>query len=169
MIQFTEDRPKIAKFLGSSVQKFAQEFPGSKVCIFGVYCCPWSGWISTNFESAAHMEQHLAGWRASEPDFIESDEWGEYNDNCPDFEHVEYSLLELEHWQAEYEAGGPFQVRKDGKTQRFSENDEDINRFFFTELLPIVQEVNFTPLIKTEVFRIGVQMLDSDYLKFWKV
>ncbi|MGC1630511.1 MAG: hypothetical protein WA749_00215, partial [Gelidibacter sp.] len=66
MIDLNRNSEKIKEFVNSSIDRFQSE--NKKPNSIGIYCCPWSGWISINF----NVNKKLS----------ESDK------NCPDFEYV---------------------------------------------------------------------------------
>ena len=70
---------EIESFVLNSIQKFTSE--NQQPSSIGIYCCPWAGWLTTNFNISTTLE--------------------ETENNCPDFEFVEFGLLELDKWQEE--------------------------------------------------------------------
>ena len=85
MVNLTRDTEKIKEFLKSSINRFQEE--KDKPNSVGIYCCAWSGWITTNF----NVNKNIT----------------ETENNCPDFEFVEFDFFELPEWQNEYEADKP--------------------------------------------------------------
>jgi hypothetical protein len=117
MIHLNEHINLIEEFIQQSIVHFKQEHgnPGS----IGIYGCPWAGWISINFNRNLTIE--------------------ETENNCPDFEFVEYDTLELPQWQEEYENEAP-EFMVNGQTIRFNHNDGDekLNELIFNYLKPII-------------------------------
>jgi hypothetical protein len=105
----------------------------------GIYCCPWSGWISINF----NINQSI----------------GDTENSCPDFEFVEFDILEVDEWQQEYESETPaFTIGNDVVELEAFPANEVWNEIFFKFLLPIVVEIsenNKKPML--------LQMLDSEF------
>jgi hypothetical protein len=138
MINLDTSIHSIEQFIQDSFDRFKHEtnnIPNS----IGVYCCPWSGWISTHFNVNKNLSETL--------------------NNCPDFEIVEYDLLELDGWQQEYESETPTFLIK-GEIVKLNHALGDINELIFQYLEPIVKrlkETNHTVFL--------LQMLDSSCIK----
>ena len=137
MIQFSDDQEQISQFLETSLNKFRaeQQDPAS----MGIYCSPQSGWLTTNFNSI----QTLA----------------EANNNCPDFEFVEFDILELPAWQEEYESEEPvFKTANAELTLTADMGDEDLNEFIFNFLLLFAKDLRSRSGIP-----VLLQILDSKF------
>lgn len=133
MVELNKNIEEIKEFLKTSIERFESE--NGKPKTIGIYCCPWSGWISTNF----NLE-------------ITSEETG---NNCPDFEIEEFDFLELNTWREEYETGTPtFKINEQVKI--IDTANESINKLIFDFLKPIVIELKEN--YETEYL---LQMLDS--------
>jgi hypothetical protein len=143
MIVLDHYSDKIGGFILETVQRFKTQngIPNS----VGIYCCPWSGWLTINFNIRKSLE--------------------ETNNNCPDFEFVEFDVLDFPEWQDEYEADEP-KYRTGDKVIQFTQEqgDESLNKIFFSYLLPIVTET------KTKIkHKILLQFLDSSCLKILEI
>lgn len=136
MIDLNKNKQEIIDFLNSSIDRFLKnnEKPNS----IGVYCCPWAGWITTNF----NISKNIA----------------ETENNCPDFEFVEFDFLELSKWEDEYETDTP-EYKLDGSIIQHDHNlrDESLNQLIFEYLKPIVIEFKMK-----HDFDFLLQMLDSN-------
>lgn len=135
MIDLNHSDKRIKEFINNSILKFKEEHkePNS----IGVYCCPWSGWLTTNYNLTKTIE--------------------ETDNNCPDFEYVEFDFLDLKDWEMEYEKDKPeFKLNKKIKVHDHELGDEKFNQLIFNYLKPILLEIN-------EKIRITflLQMLDS--------
>ncbi len=135
MVDINNYFSQIEEFIQNSVEKFITE-NGNPNSI-GVYCCPWAGWLTTNFNLVKTIN--------------------ETQNNCPDFEFVEYDFLDLPGWQEEYENNNPeFEIN--GKVIDYNHDlgDERLNEQIFGCLKPIVHRLKDR---NNAVFLL--QMLDS--------
>lgn len=136
MIDLNKNTAVINEFVSSSIERFRSE-KGNPNSI-GIYCCPWSGWLSTNF----NIDKTLT----------------EADNNCPDFEHVEFDLLDIPELQDEYESDNPeFKVGDTIKIHDHDSGDENFNSMIFDYLRPIVVELK-----DNYDFDFLLQMLDSN-------
>jgi len=107
---------QIENFILTSTEKFKSE--NKQPTSIGIYCCPWAGWLTTNFNISTTLE--------------------ETENNCPDFEFVEFGLLELDKWQEEYEKDVPtFKISETVINHNHDLGDENINEIVFKFLEPI--------------------------------
>ena len=136
MVVLDNYKSKIDEFIVESAQKF-ETLHGNPNSI-GIYCCPWSGWLTINFNLNKSLQ--------------------ETGDNCPDFEFVEIDILDFPEWQNEYESDNPEYQTGNAVIQfNHEEGNEGLNKIFFSYLLPIVSET------KTKIKRkILLQFLDSN-------
>ena len=81
MVILDQYESQIERFIQSSVERFKMEI-GSPSSV-GIYCCPWAGWLTSNFNLSKTLQEAYS--------------------NCPDFEFVEFDCLDLAEWQKEYE------------------------------------------------------------------
>ena len=139
MINIDKDIKKIEESIQDSIEKFKIE-NGNPNSI-GIYCCPWAGWLTTNFNLGKTLN--------------------ETENNCPDFQFVEFDFLELPEWQEEYENDNPeFEINGQTIQHNHDSGDEKLNELIFSYLTPIVKELkdknNSTFLL---------QMLDSNFVQ----
>lgn len=120
MVNLDENITEIKEFIQNSIEKFQIE-KGNPNSI-GIYCCPWAGWLTTNF----NIDKTLK----------------ETENNCPDFQFVEFDLLELETWQEEYENDTP-EFSINGRIIEYNHylGDEKLNEIIFGYLKPIVRRI----------------------------
>ncbi|MEP2689234.1 MULTISPECIES: hypothetical protein [Maribacter] len=137
MIDLDENKKGITEFINNSISRFQTEY-GLPTSI-GIYCCPWSGWITTNFNIKTKLT--------------------ETENNCPDFDFVEYDYMEIPEWEDEYESENP-EFKTSGLVKRVNHDlgDEVFNKIIFDYLKPIVAEIKEQ---KDLIFLI--QMLDSNF------
>ena len=137
MIDLDENKKGITEFINNSISRFQTEY-GLPTSI-GIYCCPWSGWITTNFNIKTKLT--------------------ETENNCPDFDFVEYDYMEIPEWEDEYESENP-EFKTSGLVKRVNLDlgDEVFNKIIFDYLKPIVAEIKEQ---KDSIFLI--QMLDSNF------
>ena len=135
MIVLENEKEIIKNFIVDSIEAFKTQY--GKLTSIGIYGCPWAGWISLNFNTEKSL---------SDTEF-----------NCPDFDIVQYTFLDLERWQDEYESGTPEYMFKD-KIMELDYNlgDEALNGLFFKFLSSIVLELK--GIYKEDIL---LQMLDS--------
>jgi len=139
MLNFEENIKQIEEFIHKSIENFKIE-NGSPNSI-GVYCCPWAGWLTTNFNLDKTIE--------------------ETQNNCPDFQFVEFDFLDLPEWQEEYENNNPeFEIN--GRKIEYNHNlgEETINELIFGYLKLIIHRLKKK---SDSVFLL--QMLDSKYVE----
>jgi len=128
---------QIENFISDSIRKFINE--NSQLASIGIYCCPWAGWLTTNFNVSKTAEE--TGY------------------NCPDFEFTGFDLLELEKWQEEYETELPtFKISEAIIKHNHDLGDEKFNAIFFPFLKAIVINIK-----KAHHKEILLQILDSNY------
>jgi hypothetical protein len=130
---------QVEEFIQNSIEIFQAEngIPNS----IGIYCCPWAGWLSLNF----NLDKTLS----------------ETDNNCPEFQFVEFDLLELPEWQKEYESDTPLFVIN-GLTIKHNHDhgDEKLNELIFSYLKPIVKRAN-----EKYDSHFLLQMLDSRFVE----
>jgi hypothetical protein len=137
MINLNRNTKQIEEFIQNSIEKFQSEngIPTS----IGIYCCPWAGWLTTNF----NLDKKL----------------NETEYNCPDFQFVEFDLLELSEWQEEYENEMPkFEIGGQTIEHNHDFSDEKLNELIFNYLKPIIRRLKEK---ENSVFLL--QMLDSSF------
>jgi hypothetical protein len=120
----------------NSILKFIEENGIPKT--LGIYCCPWSGWLTTNFN-------------------LSEDE-----QNCPDFEFADFNFIELPELEEEYQNDNPVFKIGDNLINLDIEalGDEAINEFIFNSLKPIATKIK-----ENKRLEVVLQMLDSQYVE----
>jgi len=170
MINLKQYRETLILFIHSSLDEFSKEHPNERISCVGIYCSPISGWVSINLDTLEHSSNHVKQYRANGPDWYGSDSKGDFNNNCPDFKYVEYRLLDINDWCEALTNDQYVKILKENNTtvtfDLMEVGDEEINAEFFHFLKGILDELSFYYLNKEVVFRIGVQMLDSEYIEF---
>lgn len=130
---------QIENFILNSIEKFTSE--NKQPTSIGIYCCPWAGWLTTNFNISTTIE--------------------ETENNCPDFEFVEFDILALDKWQEEYENDLPtFKISETTLTHNHDLGDEKLNELVFRFLEPIAIKIKLK--FQKEIL---LQMLDSNCIK----
>lgn len=139
MINLDNYAQSIKDFIHSSMASFSDK-KGQPASI-GIYCCPWAGWLTTNFNINKTIE--------------------DTGNNCPDFEFVAFDSMDLGDWQIEYEKDEPlFQAAGEIPEYNQDMGDERLNEIVFAYLQPIARGIKHEhplPLL--------LQMLDSNYYK----
>jgi hypothetical protein len=137
MINLNKNIKQIEEFIQNSIEGFQME-NGNPNSI-GIYCCPWAGWLTTNF----NLDKTLK----------------ETENNCPDFQFVEFDFLELPEWQEEYENDNPeFEINSQKVEHNHDFGDEKLNELIFSYLKPIISRLkdnNNSDFL--------IQMLDSNF------
>src|ERR1700741_1136861 len=117
MINLDKSIKLIEEFIQNSIDKFiiAHGKPNS----IGIYCCPWAGWLTTNF----NLDKTL----------------NETKNNCPNFQFVEFDLFELPEWEQEYE-NEIWKFETSGQTIEHNHDfgNEKLNEVIFNYLKPII-------------------------------
>jgi hypothetical protein len=130
---------QIEDFIATSIMKFTAE-NGVPVST-GIYCCPWAGWMTTNFNLVKTA--------------------GKVDYNCPDYEFVEFDFLDLAPWREEYETDSPaYKISGTVIIHRHELGDEKINEPVFSFLEQIVVKIK-----QSHQQEILLQMLDSACFK----
>lgn len=173
MIELQAARQPVQDLIAESLSSFAQVQPDVVWSNFALYACPWSGWISTCFDTESRSVEHVAEFAKNGPDWYGEDEWGRFGNNCPDFQFVEWRLLALDQWHDEYETAEPIHVRDlDGRDHFIGNANEEINGLVFaflrSVLLEEMEKRAAVPSPQGAHRRFGVQLLDSQFVEFWR-
>ena len=135
MVELNNSTQGIKDFIDSSISRFLKE--KSKPNSIGIFCCPWAGWITTNF----NINRNIV----------------ETENNCPDFEFVAFDYLDLSDWQDEYETETPkFKLNGLIIQLDYDSGDEALNQSIFQYLKPLIVELK-----SRYDFVFLLQMLDS--------
>lgn len=139
MVELKNDSDKIKQFIIAGLEKFTKDV--STPTAMGVYCCPWSGWISLNFNITHSFKQE------------------DYS--CPDFEFVEFDLMNFDNWQEEYESFESIWIDDNSKTYHghLGDGDEALNAFFFPFLKNLIVNLNKEIKLPSTI----LQFLDSNF------
>ena len=108
MIKLNEYEKEIITFINQGKTEFITE--SNSIKTIGIYANPRGGWISLNFNKQINLDQTEM--------------------NCPDFEYVEYKMLELNDWEEEYNNN---QIKISDHQKRIIEMDEDVRDDEFNE------------------------------------
>ncbi|KAF2509152.1 hypothetical protein E0W73_19085 [Flavobacterium foetidum] len=139
MINIDKNTKQIEEFIQNSIERFKIE-NGNPNSI-GIYCCPWAGWLTTNF----NLDKTL----------------NEAENNCPDFQFVEFDFLEFPEWQEEYESDHPkFEINGDIIEHNHDFGDEKLNELIFNYLKPIALKIK-----DKNNSNVLLQMLDSNFIE----
>jgi hypothetical protein len=142
MINLAKNVKQIEEFIQNSIETFKIE-NGNPTSI-GIYCCPWAGWLTTNF----NLEKQLK----------------ETENNCPNFEFVEFDFLELTEWKEEYENDKPvFEINSVLIKHNHNIGDEKLNELIFSYLEPIIKRLKEK---NNSIFLL--QMLDSSFVEVYE-
>lgn len=139
MTNLNDIQNQVEEFLEECIRRFRDEY--KTINSIGIYCCPWAGWLSSNLNINKTIE--------------------ETQSNCPDFEFVEFGLLELPMLSKENDKeNASFVLNKQYLTVEKKNGDEGLNKIVFEFLKPIGQKIKFEQNIK-----VLLQMLDSKYVE----
>lgn len=139
MINLDEKTKQIEEFIQSSIDKFRIE-NGNPNAV-GIYCCPWAGWLTTNFNLDKTLDET-------------------YN-NCPDFQFVAFDSLESPELEEECEKDYPeFEINGQIIQHDQDSGDEKLNELIFNYLKSIARELKNK---NNSIFL--VQMLDSSLVQ----
>jgi hypothetical protein len=173
MINLEDARNPVRELIESSLASFASGKSDVTWSTFALYACPWAGWITANFDTVANSAGIVARFSVNGPDWYGEDEWGRFNNNCPDFEFREWRGLDLADWQSEYEEAEPIHVRDlSGQDHFIGSENEAINglafHFLRTVLSDKLSSMKGSSLFPGVRHRFGVQLLDSRFVEFWR-
>lgn len=172
MIDLETARRPLHELIKKSLSSFAAEQPHVTWSTLALYACPWAGWIMTHLDTEANSDATVAAFEDQGPDWYGEDQWGRFNNNCPDFEFFEWRELQVKHWRTEYEETDPIHVRDlSGRDHHIGTENEAINGLVFeflrAVLLEYVDTVKADPLMLQSRRRFGVQLLGSAFSEFW--
>jgi hypothetical protein len=122
MFKIKNDSENIKQFIVVGLERFSKEV--RKPVMMGIYCCPWSGWITLNFNISYKFNKESY--------------------YCPDFEFVEYNMLEFKHWEKEYLASEGIWTDDTLKVYHTNHDkgDDGLNKFFFDYLKDLIVTLN---------------------------
>ena len=174
MIKLYKNKEDICNFIRNGLMQFQDDYPNEKVSSFAIYACPWAGWITSNFDTNANSESLINQQLETGNHWYGSDVEGYFNNNCPDFLYSNYSELQFEKWAEEYNNGDTISIKINRISKKIVNvdvlGDEAFNRIFFDFFVKILDEIIkedvFISLNKSEIFRFGLQMLDSECILF---
>lgn len=158
MIDLILIKPEIINFIIKSVNDFITKHPNVKTSVIGLYSCPWAGWITINFDTEKY------------PDNMDT-----LIPNCPDFKYVDFSYTRFPDWQEQYNTNDIITLNDGSENfpviNLLSDGDEALNKVFFNYYIHLMAELENDGLFRLisphEKLIIGVQLLDSQYEKFW--
>lgn len=137
MVQLENDLDPIRDFIQGAVDRFRNEH--GTPTVVGIYCCPWAGWLSVNF----NLDQQL----------------NVTGSNCPDLQYVEYDLFEIPSWQEEYESDeASFSLHGEITVMDPDQGDEQLNELIFKFLKELINGIKPE---QSPVF--FLQLLDSRF------
>jgi hypothetical protein len=172
MINFENARKPVAELIENSLSSFSAEKPDVTWSAFALYACPWSGWVASYFDTEPNSARIVAQFSANGPDWYGEDEWGRFNNNCPDFEFGEWRFLGRPDWQSAYEETKPICVRDLSGADHLIDSDEALNgltclflQTVFSDQLALMTRRSIFPKGQ---YRFGVQLLDSRFVEFWR-
>ena len=117
MLNLNSSESVIKDFIVQAIDQFKPE--EGEPSQIGIYCCPWIGWITINFNLKVEDSR-----------------------STPDFNFVEFDIIDFEDWQQEYEAEEAKYMLGDKLIEHNSDlGDERLNELFFRFLQPIVKEL----------------------------
>ena len=140
MINLKDNFSTIETFISKNISKFKQENGTPKT--IGIYSHPVYGWVSINFNKTKTLE--------------------ETESNCPDFEFVEFDLIEFSDWEVKYfDESDTLILTEKGET--ITLDDEDGDEGFNEPVFNLLKSalVNIIPNNPHSEF--FVQMLDSEF------
>jgi hypothetical protein len=151
MVALQDYKPKITAMLDEALPRFAAEHPAIVITAIALYCCPWTGTLSLCLNSADTATKH--------------------EDNCPDFQYVGYEQMRFDEWQEEYESDEPEIKLSPLRTYKHGHDDGDeaFNEQFFKFLVDLAHDYFNSGRSRFRATWIGVQMLDSDLSRFWRI
>lgn len=131
--------------------------------------------MTINFDVQKHSEKYVESLKIKNLSWYGQDLYGTFCNNCPDFEYVDYASINFPAWQQQCESR-EIVTFKNGlgniiEINQSIDGDEALNKVVYEYYIEILEELEekllFGTLNQEQVLRIGVQMLDSTYEKFW--
>lgn len=173
MINLEDAVEPLRELIGVSLKSFASEQPEIAWSTFALYACPWGGWVTTSFDTEENSTQIVDQISTKGLDWYGEDEWGRFNNNCPDFRFPEWRVLNLTHWRTEYEESEPIHVRDlSGQDHFIGDENEAINGLAFSFLQSVLgnqlKSMTERQYLPNGRYRVGVQLLDSAFSEFWR-
>ena len=175
MLDFDNYKPTIKAFVKAEVKRFVEVNPEVVLASAALYSHPVSGWVFLNFDSLENSQRFLQEWE--DPDdagWVGKDEDGFFNNNCPDYDFFEFGRIDFDEWTDEVEENSVIVLMGLGSKMQIDleeDGDEALNKAFFSFFISIIEELEaegaFNSLPKAAGFRLGVQMLDSEFESFW--
>ena len=131
--------------------------------------------MTINFDVQTHSDTYVENLKRKNVSWYGQDSDGNYCNNCPDFEYVDYSCINFPDWQQQCEVHETvtFKNRLGNliEINQSIDGDEAINKVIYEYYVEILKDLEqrrlFDNLNRDQGLRIGVQMLDSRYEKFW--
>lgn len=175
MILFDEYFQKIYNFCLNALYSFKKEKTDTTISTLAIYCNPFSGIITMNFDTPYNSENLVKYHQTHDSIWYGEDTAGTFNDNCPDFEFSDFARLEIPEWENEFEKNGIINIKYRLVKRQIDlskVNDEVINKVFFDFLKGIFDQVLTDKVIyelkKSKPFRVGIQIANSeDFLQYW--
>lgn len=197
MIDLKKLQLVVKKFLVEALAEFAKEHPDVRPSCVGLFCQGYYGSLSVFVDTVAHAQEKLSEsdrWHAEQMkdqatvellgkekfchwvQIMESrgrDSMGRFNISCNDFAFCA-GELNLPDWpQPDTETDGEvgrWDFRwPDGRvsTADPDEGGAGIDREVFPFLIECLESFDTSQLKTEDVFRIGVEMHDETFVKFW--
>lgn len=175
MLDFDAYKVQIKRFLLNGIKQFVDLKNDIIVSCVALYSHPINGWLFLNFDSVRSDESFVDNWSSQGKNWVGKDDNGMFNNNCPDFDFFEFVRIDFQEWIDEIEHSPIITIKhpiKNKKINLETDGDELLNKEFLSFFIGIMKELEqehaFKELKKSESFRLGVQLLDSDYERFWK-
>jgi len=197
MIDLKKIRSVVTKLIADSVAEFTMNHPEVRPSCFGLFCQGYYGTLSAFVDTPAHAQEKLRKrdeWLADKKkdhasiklmgkkrfghwiQIIEAqgkDSMGRFNISCNDFAFC-VGVLNFPDWpeshtETEGEVGRWDFQWPDGRvtTADTDEGDAGIDREVFPFVIECLESFDASQLTTEGVFRVGVEMQDQTFVKFW--
>jgi hypothetical protein len=172
VIDLRPSEPKVKAMIEKALVKFAKEKPGIEASCLGLYGLAFPRYVFLSFDTEEHSQRHLEKFKSFGRNFYGKDSLGEFAYSCADFAFPEYAKADFVDFPDFYTCGSNL-LFLDLRGQKIKvdvnrEGNEGINKVLFPFLKATLASISdFGGIKRAKVFRLGVQMHDSQYVEFW--
>lgn len=172
MIDLAPISASLAAYLSDSISRFALKHPDAQVSCIALYVTPYGGDAYINFETPQHSDQWVAEHQALPQGYIQSDSAGTFCSAPNDFAFGQedyFPFPGFPNLHEYFENNDTLSIRDSkGQIYEVDSYDESIGRVLFEMAASVLRDFNgFGRLNRTDVFRLGVCVHNTDIEKFW--
>jgi hypothetical protein len=170
LVDFARTKQVVARMLAKGVARFAKEHPDVEVSCIGLFGQGFGHCTALCLETPQHSDTYVKRW--AEGGFVGKDKLGQFTNNIYEFAYCEYDSVDFDFWPDLYDVGPDFKINMpDGKLVRRSTDkngNEAIDKPLLELLVQVLREAGpFKGLRRAKPFRLGVEIANSAFVKFW--